>query len=289
VYNDPVTQAIYFVNDAFLPASQAMLPVSDLSVMRGYGVFDFLITYNHKPFRLDDHLRRLKKSLELIDLTPPKPLAEIKKLILETLDKNRSPKEKAIRIVVTGGESLAPDFVRPVGKAGLVITVDPKHEYPPECYTHGIKVITFPHCRPNPQAKTLNYITAIQAQKQAKAVGAIEAIYVCNHQLMEGTTTNFFAIIRDTLVTPRQGILLGITRNVVLELAKNLVKIDERSINREELATIDEAFITSSNKEVMPVVQIDQQRVGRGKTVEPGPVTRKIMDAFKRYTQTVSH
>lgn len=286
MYNDFVIEPIYFVNDAFLPASQAKLAVSDLSVMRGYGVFDFLITYNHTPFRLDDHLNRLRRSLELIDLAPPKSMSQIKKLVGETLNKNRSSQEKAIRILVTGGESLAPDFVKAKAKPGLIITIDPKHDYPPECYSHGIKVITFPHCRPLWKAKTLNYITAIQAQKQAKAAGAIEAVYVCNNQLMEGTTSNFFTVIQGVLVTPRQGILPGITRKVVLELAKDLVKVEERPLGQDELPTIDEAFLTASNKEVMPVVQIDQQRIGQGKTVQPGPITQKIMTTFRRYTET---
>lgn len=281
-------ESSYFVQDRFVPASQARLPVSDLSIMRGYGVFDFLITYNHRPFRLDDHLARLQKSLSLIDLKLPFPLPQIRKLVLETLEKNRSAKEKAIRIVVTGGESEAPDFVRSKSKPSLIITVNPKHEYPEACYTHGVKVITYTHCRPLPEAKTLNYITAIKAQKEAAAVGAIETIYACENHLMEGTTSNFFAVIGGKLVTPKQGILLGITRKVVLELVRNqaIIPIEERPIRYGEIGLFEEAFITASNKEVMPVVQIDQQRIGQDKTVKPGPITQKIMASFKEYTSS---
>lgn len=181
---------------------------------------------------------------------------------------------------------MAPDFVKAKNKAGLVITVDPKHDYPPECYTHGVKVITVDDCRPIPGAKTLNYVTAIKAQKQAKAGGAIEAIYVCGDHVMEGTTSNFFAVIGDQIVTTNQGILLGITRKVILELAEKIAPIEKRPIHKDEISLFEEAFITASNKEVMPVAQIDQQRIGKGKIIKPGPITQKIMTAFRKYTQT---
>lgn len=109
-------EPVYFVNNQFVPASKAQLHISDLAIMRGYGVFDFLITYNHRPFRLDDHLKRLKNSLKLIDLEPPKSLSQIKTLVLKTLEKNHSQEEKAVRIIVT----------LPAGKVWLRILLRPK-------------------------------------------------------------------------------------------------------------------------------------------------------------------
>lgn len=278
-----MAQSIYFINNRFISSSKACLPVSDLSIMRGYGVFEFLVTYHQKPFLLREHLKRLENSAEKIDLELPKTLEQIQELILKTLKKNRSKEEKSIRIIVTGGESLPPAFIRTKGKAGLIITVDPKHQYPKACYQHGVKIITYNHCRTLPEAKTIDYLIAIKAQKQAKKQGAIEAIYLCNGKITEGTTSNFFAVVDHKIITPGQKILLGITRRQILKLCKNFVLVEERPIFKTEITKFQEAFITSSSKEVMPVVQINKFRIGKDKTVKPGPITQKLMAKFRAF------
>ena len=278
-----MAEPIYFINNKFFPASKAYLPISDLSIMRGYGVFEFLITYNHQPFLLKEHLDRLSASAQTIDLELPKSLSEIERLVLKTLKKNLSKKEKAIRIIVTGGQSLPPAFTQAKGKSTLIITVDPKHQYPSACYKHGVKVITYEHTRQIPEAKTLNYLAAIKAQKQARRQGAIEAIYVFKGKITESTTSNFFVVINNRIITPKSNILLGVTRQKVLELAKPIAPIKERSINIKEISAFQEAFITSSSKEIMPIVQIDNQRIGRGKIVTPGPITQKLIAKFSAF------
>lgn len=280
-----MTEPIYYINGGFFPASKAFIHISDLAIMRGYGVFDFLITYHHKPFLLKEHLKRLKNSVAQIDLKLPKTLTEIEKLVLKTLAKNKSSQEKAIRIIVTGGESLAPDFVKPKGQGSLIITVDPIHKYLPEFYKHGVKVVTYNHCRPIPKAKSLNYTIAIKAQKYARQNSAIEAIYNCDGFLTEGTTSNFFAVIDGKVVTTNQGILHGITRKVVISLVTKIAPLQERPISQDEVKNFSEAFITASNKEIMPVAQIDNFRIGKGKEVKPGPITQKIMQAFADFTR----
>ena len=161
-----------------------------------------------QPFLLKEHLNRLFASAQTIDLELPKSLSGIEKLVLKTLKKNHSKKEKAIRIIVTGGHSLPPAFTQVKGKSTLIITVDPKHQYPLAHYEHGVKVITYKHARQTPEAKTLNYLAAIKAQKQARRQGAIEAIYLSKGKITESTTSNFFAVIdnrrigRGKIVTP---------------------------------------------------------------------------------------
>jgi len=276
-----VAEPIYFINNKFISSSKAYLHISDLSIMRGYGVFEFLVTYNHQPFLLKEHLDRLLASAQTIDLELPKSLSEIEGLVLKTLKKNYSKKEKAIRIIVTGGQSLSPAFTQAKDKPTLIITVDPKHQYPLAHYQHGVKVITYEHTRQIPEAKTLNYLAAIKAQKQARRQGAVEAIYLSKGKITESTTSNFFAVINNQIITPKSNILLGVTRQKVLELAKPIVPIKKRSINIKEISAFQEAFMTSSNKEVMPIVQIDNQRIGRGKIVTPGPITKKLIAEFK--------
>ncbi|WP_017318359.1 aminotransferase class IV [Mastigocladopsis repens] len=270
---------ISYVNGKYVPSDQASLPVNDLGIVRGYGVFDYLRTYNGVPFRLREHVQRLQNSAELIGLNLPWSTEEIEAITQETLKRNNLP-EANIRIVVTGGSSA--DFITPPEQPSLVVIVSPISQYPVEYYEQGVKVVTVEMERFIPNAKTLNYISAIMALQQAKRASAIDALYVNqqNH-VLEGTTTNFFVFRDSQLITPKDNILHGITRNVVLELAKNRFEIVEKPIYYSDLNSCEEAFITSSTKEIMPVVQIDELQISNGK---PGEKTQILMHLFNNYT-----
>jgi branched-chain amino acid aminotransferase len=165
-----------------------------------------------------------------------------------------------------------------------MVIVTPVSQYPQEYYEQGIKVITVPIERFIPKAKSLNYISAIGALQQAKQTNAVEALYVNSQgEVLEGTTTNFFVFRGSQIITPKEGILNGITRDVILELAKDRFEIVEQSIAYSQLNHCDEAFITSSTKEIMPVVQIDELYISQGK---PGENTQTLMDLFHKYTQS---
>jgi branched-chain amino acid aminotransferase len=275
-----MTQPIYYINGTYVSADRACLPVNDLGIARGYGVFDFLRTYNGVPFRLREHVQRLQNSAELINLSLPWSTAEIEAIALETLGRNNFP-EANIRIIATGGTS--ENFITPVDQPSLAVIVTPVSEYPTEYYERGIKVITVQIERFIPRAKTLNYISAIMALQQAKQSGAVEALYV-NQQshVLEGTTTNLFIFREDKLITPNDNILKGITRDAVLELAQNRFDIVEEPIYYSELSNVDEAFITSTNKEIVPITQIDDLPIANGK---PGKNTKLIMQLFHNYTR----
>lgn len=161
--------------------------------------------------------------------------------------------------------------------------VTPHHPYPAEWYRDGVAVVTVPDERYLPGAKTTNYIPAILALSRARRQGAVESIYIDrNHRLLEGTTSNLFAFIGDRLVTPGLSVLPGITRKVVLGLAGMEFQVEVRDIHRDEVRMMDEIFLTSSNKEVLPVVSMDGLPVGGG---IPGPRTRRIMERFFAYTR----
>jgi branched-chain amino acid aminotransferase len=276
-----MTQPICYLNGKYVPFDQACLPLHDLGIVRGYGVFDFLRTYNGVPFKLTEHVQRLQKSAKLIGLSLPWSTAEIEEITQNTLTHNHLP-EANIRIVVTGGASA--DFITPLGQPSLMVIVTPVSEYPKEYYEQGIKVITVPIKRFIPKAKTLNYISAIGALQQAKQTNAVEALYVNSQgDVLEGTTTNFFVFRGSQLITPKEGILNGITRDVILELAKDRFEIVEQSIAYSQLNHCDEAFITSSTKEIMPVVQIDELNISQGK---PGENTQTLMHLFQKYTKS---
>ena len=274
---------IFYVDGEFVDSAAAQLPADDLAVLRGYGIFDFTRTYGGRPFRLDDHLQRLQRSAELILLELPHSIDGFREgaraIALETLARNGYPGNGAdarLRIVVTGGSS--PDDITPAGPARLLVLVTPFAAQPAARYRDGIKLVTNRQERYLPEAKTINYVPAIVALRRARQAGAVEAIYV-NRQghALEGTTTNLFAVFGGRLVTPAAEILPGVTRQAVLELAARRMPLEQRVLPLAELLRADEVFITSSSKEVCPVCQVDDTRIGQG---APGPHTRALMQDF---------
>lgn len=273
---------IYYINGAFVEEDQAKISVNDLSVIRGFGIFDFLRTYNGVPFHLDDHLHRLERSARLIGLELPHPPAKIREITLETLRRN-SHTESNIRLVVTGG--LSSDGITPGDSPQLLIMVTPVKEMPPQWYAEGAKIITCHVERFMPGAKSINYIPAILCQREARQQQATEAVYVDrNGYMLEGTTSNFFAFIGDTLVTPPcNRVLPGITRQVVIKLAEKEFTVVERDLHKDEIRLIDEAFLASSVREVAPITAIDSVKIGDGR---PGDQSRKIIALFRDYSRS---
>ena len=271
---------IYYVNGEFKEDNQAQISVNDLSVIRGFGVFDFLRTYNGVPFHLEDHLKRLERSARLIGLKLPYSRTEISEIIQETLARNQH-QESNIRIVVTGG--LSSDGITPGDSAKLIVMVTGVKQMPADWYTDGAKIITSHVERFMPGAKSISYIPAILCQAEARNQQAIEAVYVDrNGFLLEGTTSNFFVFIGNTLITPPcDRVLPGITRQVVLALAKKEFAIVERQLHKDEIRLFDEAFLASSVREVVPIVAIDSIQISGGK---PGSRTKKILELFRDNT-----
>jgi len=272
--------AVYYIDGKYVDASEAVLPVSDLAILRGYGVFDFMRTYNGRPFHLEDHLNRLRNSAGLIGLTCPWSNEELSSIVTETLGKNTFG-ESNVRLLITGGDS--EDGISPGKNPRLLVIISEAIRYSDECYRDGIKIITALQNRSIPGAKSIDYIRAIVTLKDAKAVDAVESVYVTeNDHVLEGTTSNLFLVKDGALVTPSENILPGITREVLLEILKPEFELQLRPVLKQELLDADEVFLASSNKEVMPVVGVDRQVVADG---SPGSVTRKVMKIFRDYTE----
>ncbi|GCE49537.1 branched-chain amino acid aminotransferase [Thermosporothrix hazakensis] len=257
------TSAIWYVGGKWVHPNEATLSINDVAVLRSYCVFEGLRTYNRRPFHLHDHLMRLFHSASLIDLEVPYTLTEIAAIIHEVIERNTYT-HASIRVLVTGGES--EDGVLPTGKPVLAVLITPLPERDMERFERGIKVITARIGRELPEAKTSNYVQAIRALKAAARQNAADALYVnAEGEVLEGTRSNFFIFRGDALITPREGVLSGITRDTVLKLAQGRFAIEERPILVSELPEIDEAFLSSSSKEITPVVQIDDLVIGSGK------------------------
>lgn len=276
--------SIFYIDGAFVQADEALIPATDLAVLRGYGVFDFLRTYQGRPFRLSQNLARLRRSSALIGLDYPWSDDAIAAIVHQTLRHNDGlAQEFNIRIVVTGGSSV--DNITPQGKPRLLVMVTPLHAPPDWWYERGVKAISVTYERILPAAKSINYIPAIMAQKLAREQGAVEALYLDRQgRVTEGTTTNLFVFYGNRLVTPGEDVLSGITRGVVLELAGPHYDVVIRDLPYDELLLADEAFLTAANKQVVPLVQLDDLTFGTG---QPGPQTRHIMALFKQETQRV--
>lgn len=272
--------SIYYVNGDFVDSETAMLPVRDLSVLRGYGAFDYLRTYNGKPFRLMNNIHRLRRSADLIDLHLPWTDDDLYEIVMATLARNTGSDDYNIRIVVTGG--ISPDNILPQDNPSLLVLINPLKPNPAHWYSDGVKVITVDLARLIPGAKSINYIPAIMALRQAREQDAIEALYRTPQQtVLEGTTTNVFIVSGGQLITPVVSILPGLTRGVVLELANPIYTVQERDLTYTELVTADEVFITASNKRIVPVRQVDDHSINTG---TPGPVTQHIMRLFDDIT-----
>ncbi len=268
-------KAWWYVGGNWVHPDEATLSINDIAVLRGYSVFESLRTYNRQPFCLDEHLRRLYRSAVLIDLEIPWSGEQIASVVREIIARN-SYRHATIRLLVTGGES--EDGMLPSGKPTLAVLITPLGERDMERFAKGIKLITTRLQRVSPEAKTTNYVAAVRALREALRRGAADALFVNEKgHVQEATRSNFFIFHADTLVTPREEILIGVTRNVVLELARGRFAIEERPILLDELAQAEEAFITSSSKEITPVVQIDDLTIGKGK---PGPRTYELEQRF---------
>ncbi len=271
----------YYVDGKFIPSSEAVIPVDDLAILRGYGVCDIMRTFKGRPYFIDEHIQRLINSANEISISLPWQRDKIKSIILETLSKNPKLDEANIRIIITGGSS--PDFFNPLGNPRLIILVTDIHKLPAEWYSKGVKVITHVLERSLPKAKVISYIPAAMALKKAKQQNAIEAIYINrkNHAL-EGTTSNLFAFFDNILVTPVDGVLKGITRKAILSITNKIFMTEERVIPLDQLLNADEIFITGTNKGVVPVVRIDDVEISNGK---PGSNTKKIITELDRHTR----
>ena len=271
------SKQIYWINGEFIPADDAQVSLRDVGVLRGYGVFDYLRTYDFKPFHLMEHLTRLKSSADQIGLSVPYDLEEIADSTEALIQENGQP-NVGIRFLVTGGEST--NGFTPPERSNLAIMLEPITVRPDTQYREGCKLITSRLQREFPTVKSTNYIGAIMAMQEAEAAGAVEALYVDhNDEISECTRSNFFIVQDGILKTAEKNVLPGITRNVLLSYAEEIVPVVIGAVFLDDLQSADEAFITSSTKEVLPIVQIDDTTIGDGKV---GPITQALGARFKQ-------
>lgn len=261
---------VAFLNNEFLPIEHAKLHISDLAIQRGYGIFDFFRVQEHIPLYLDDYLDRFYSSSAYMGLQGLIPRTELKPIIYELMERNKMA-EAGMKMILTGGYS--PDAYLPV-QANLMIT---QHALtlPTEAQlSSGIKIITHAYRRDLPTAKTINYTMGVWLQKKVKEAGAADVLYHLDGEISEFPRCNFFLVTEDgKLITPDKNILHGITRKKILQSARQEFEVEERTVTLNDLRDAAEAFLTSTTKRILPIVQVDSAKVGDGK---PGTITQRL-------------
>lgn len=284
-----------FVNNKLLPPEKASVSVFDHGFLYGDGVFETMRAYEGVVFKLNEHLRRLKRSAALITLRLPYTMSGLKSIIYETLKAN-SLTDAYIRLTVsrgTGPIGLDPSLCP---SPNLIVMTKPFVPYPAGLYEKGATVVISNIRRNiagalNPEIKSMNFLNNIMAKIDAKKKKAFEAL-MPDHKgfIAEGTTSNVFMVKNGTLMTPSvdTGILNGITRQAVIRLAERSgIRVREKKIRREELYRADEVFITNTSLEVMPVRRVDTVRYTQRDIT--GVLIAEYKRAVKRETSKSRH
>lgn len=254
----------------------------DLGVVRGFGIYEGITAFSGEAFRFGDHWERFEGSAKMLGLSIPHTKEEIEVALRTLITKNNFSGRVNFRLVLTGGEAVG-GLEHVSGNETLFITAAPQTPIPAEVYERGASLITHDYQRFMPEVKTIHYIPAVLLQQKRKDAGAIEILYTHNDQVLECATSNVFIVKNDKLITPNTNVLRGITRKVVLELAQGVYETEETVIPLSTFLDADEIFITSSFKDIVPVVAIDGRIVGGG---VPGPVTKDLAKRFAEYTKS---
>ncbi len=282
---------LIYIDGEFLPKAEAKVSVFDHGLLYGDGVFEGIRSYNGRVFKLDEHLERLYDSAKSVMLQIPIPIETMKETVLETLRRNQLT-EAYIRLIVTRGVGdLGLDPAK-CPKPSIIIIADKIALYPQKFYEDGLDIVTASVRRNyseaiNPRIKSLNYLNNILAKIEGKQAGAEEVLMLnAEGYVVECSGDNIFWLKNEKLVTPpvHIGILEGVTRNSVIDLAKDAgIHVEERLFTRHDLYIADECFLTGTAAEVIPVVKIDQRPIGDG---QPGKITQRLISAFRQYANS---
>jgi branched-chain amino acid aminotransferase len=271
-----------FINNKFLEEKDAQLQVGDLAIQRGYGVFDYFRTRNYVPLFLADYLERFFNSARGLRLELPYAKDEITKIVDELIKKNNIP-EAGFRIILTGGYS--PDNFHPSTSNLIVlqqlVTLPTKQKF-----DKGLKIILHEYMRDLPGIKSINYLMGIYLQHKIQQQNADDVLYYKEDAILEFPRSNVFIVTQEqTVVTPSENVLHGITRMKVIELAHKHYKVEERPVSVMELKQAAEVFLTSTAKRILPVLQVDDLIIGDGR---PGAVTTDLYSNFLTVEETYS-
>ena len=279
-----MTESLIYIDGNLVPESEAKISVLDHGLLYGDGIFEGIRAYKGVVFKLREHIERLYDSAKFLKIEIPLSKEELIEAILETIRKNGLT-DCYIRVVVTRGVGDLGLDPRKCGKPSIIIIAKPMG---PLLGKKTVSLIISSVRRDgvdatNHQAKSLNYLNSILAKLEAISAGADDAIMLDNRGFVsEATGENVFIVKNGKIMTPppTSGILLGITRNCIIELARKLgYEVMERELTPFELITADEVFLTGTAAEIVPVESVNGRKIG---TRVPGPVTERLIKEFEK-------
>ncbi len=279
-----------YINGRLYDKQDAKISVYDHGLLYGDGVFEGMRIYGGKVFRLQDHLERLWHSAKAIWLEIPMSMKDMAGAVDRTVKANELA-DGYVRLIVTRGAGTLGLDPHWTSDPQVIIIADLISLYPQEYYEKGLEIITVSTIRNHPAAlspriKSLNYLNNILAKIEGLQAGCVEALMLNQRgEVAECTGDNIFLVTRGQLLTPPidAGILEGITRAVVIELAEEAgIEVREIALTKHDVYIADECFLTGSAAELVPVVKVDSRRIGDGR---PGPITQQLLDRFHELTR----
>ncbi|MFN0291165.1 aminotransferase class IV [Pedobacter helvus] len=266
-----------YVNGEIVLESEAKLLVTDLAVQRGYGIFDFLKLVNGKPIFIEDYFNRFYNSAKEMNLNIGLDRSQLHQAIQSLLAKNNMP-NSSLKIILTGGYS---EDGYQIAEPNLVIVQAPfKYDY--SSFERGLTLLSHNYQRQLATVKTIDYLQAIRLQPQLKQKQIDDLLYHHNGEVRECPRANIFIVKGNEILTPKTNILRGITRSKILITKIEGYTIKEQDFELADIANADEAFITSSTKNILPVLSLDGKSIGDG---TPGKITATLSQSFLKMIQ----
>jgi len=272
-----------YFDGKYIESSKAGVPINDLGITRAYSVFDFFRVYNTKPLHFDRNYKRLLNSAKILNIKVPISSSKLGEIVSGLLKKNKC-KSAQVKIILTGGVS--EDGLSRGSNPLLYIYLSDLVDFPESYYKKGCKLITEKYSRPYFEAKTTYYTRAVILQDKRRKQKAVEILYVTKGKIFEAATSNIFIVKNNKLFTPKEGILKGITRSIVIDLAKDLdIKCVEKNLSLNEALKADEIFLTAANKKVLPIVNIDNKKISNGRV---GELSKKLLEEYELFVEKKS-
>lgn len=277
------TGPLVWVGDRLVPAARAQVSVFDRGFRTGEGVFETFRAYGSHPFRLEAHLDRAAAGAETLGFTLPDRRL-LRRAVTETAVANDVGVDSGLRLTVTPGavDPTSPFPGVTAGEPTVVVTAQPL-AIDPAVYRRGVAAVIVDRSRELPDVKAVSYLAASLARREAHRQGADEALLAtADGRVLEGSYSNLFLVTGDLLVTPPldAGILPGVTRAVTLDLAAAAgLASRERQVTADDLFAADEAFLTATTRELVPLVTVAGHRIGDGR---PGPATASLHRAYRQ-------
>ena len=276
-----MNSGVHYKNGDWLGAEDISLSVFDLAVTRGIAVFDYLRTYDKKPFMLKEHYQRLFNSMKILRIEAPIRPDELTEIIDSGIKKNYRFKDLGIRIIITAGVSPKAGSLI-AGKPTLIVLFEEYEKPSNTWYENGLRLKTINSVRVLPRAKTADYKLAFIGMNQAEGSGVDDILYIDEqNNILESSTSNIFCVKNNVLLTPKNNILKGVTRQVVIDIAKGEgIDVRIQDITLSEAFNCEEVFVTATNKGIVPVGYINSQKIGQS---IPGEITSALQSELKKF------